>query len=51
MQRHDFFYQKITFKRSVAAKAFAPGDTGQASQEGKPLKGHRINEKRAPPSF
>jgi hypothetical protein len=51
MQRHDFFYQKTTFKRSVAATAIAASDTGQAFQEDKPLKGHRINEQRAPLSF
>jgi hypothetical protein len=48
MQRHDFFYQKTTFKRSVAATAIVPSDTGQASQESKPLKGYCIDEQRAP---
>src|ERR1700721_2045320 len=51
MQRHDFFYQKTTLKRSGAATAIVPSDTGQASQECIPLKGFRINEQRAPLSF
>jgi hypothetical protein len=51
MQGHDFFYQKTTFKRSVAAKAIAASDTGRTSQEGKPFKEYGINERRALPSF